>query len=57
MSNDDWKDFRKFWAFVKSWADQEGEILNVVDYMEKYEGDAGAEAEAVHLSRPKYWYH
>jgi hypothetical protein len=47
-----WKEFKECWAFLKSWASQEGDARNVVMWMEHYAGDAQAQAEADKLLPP-----
>lgn len=51
-----WEEFKECWAFLKSWANQQGEAVNIVEYMESYNGDAKTWAEAVHLTPPRYYY-
>jgi hypothetical protein len=49
-----WKEFKECWAFLKSWASQEGDARNVMTWMEHYTGDAHAQAEADKLLPPPH---
>jgi hypothetical protein len=49
-----WNEFKECWAFLKSWAGQEGDATNVVYYMENYAGDTEARAEADNLLPPPH---
>jgi hypothetical protein len=47
-----WNSFKECWAFLKSWASQPGDAVDVVSYLENYTGDAEAQAEADRLIPP-----
>lgn len=49
-----WKAFKECWTFLKSWASQPGDAMNVATYLENYAGDAEAQAEADNLMPPPH---